>query len=376
METQPLTAKKNTPVETQPLTEKKKSPVKWIVIGLVAAIALFFGIRYWIVNSHYESTDNAQLDATIIPVRSSVQGYVRQVLFEDNKAVKKGQLLLSIDDVDPKARQAQAEAALQNAKANLQALRSSARGGQQSAQASALSSQSVRFGIQSAQARQSQAQEDLNRVQNLFKEGAATRAQLEASQTALDVAKAQTAAATSQYQSSAAQSGGAFSQAASQVSQVSLAEAMVRQREAELILANTQLGYTQVQAPANGIVSKKAVDPGQYIQIGRPICSIVDKDGLWVTANFKETQMEDLRLGQEVEIEVDAFPGVALQGKVVSFGGATGAKFSLLPPDNATGNFIKVTQRVPVRIAITGYPKDKSELLLPGLSVFVKVRVK
>ncbi len=363
-------------METQPVIEKKKSPVKWIVISLLIAVALFFGIRYWIENSHYESTDNAQLDATIIPVRSSVQGYVRQVLFQDNLLVKKGQLLVSIDDIDPKARQAQAEAALQNAKSNLQALRSSARGGQQTAQASALSSQSVRFGIQSAQARQSQAQEDLNRVQNLFKEGAATRSQLEASQTALDVAKAQTSAATSQYQSSAAQSGGAFSQAASQVSQVSLAEALVRQREAELILANTQLSYTQVPAPANGIVSKKAVDPGQYIQIGTPICSVVDKDGLWVTANFKETQMEYLRLGQEVDIELDAFPGVKLKGKVESFGGATGAKFSLLPPDNATGNFIKVTQRVPVRIAITEYPKDRNEVLLPGLSVFVKVRVK
>lgn len=355
--------------------QKKKSPLRWVIIGAVAIIALFFGIRYWIVSSTYSNTDNAQLDAAITPIRSSVQGYIKQIYFNDNDVVKKGQLLITIDDTDPKAKLAQAEAALQNARANVQSLRSSARAGRQNAQASASSSDAVRQNIAVAGVRETKAAADFQRIDNMFKGGAATKAQYDAARAELDLAKAQSAAARSQYQSAENQSGGALSQVEAQVSQVTLSEALVRQREAELVLAKTQVGYTQVFAPCNGIVSKKSVEPGQYIQVGQPLCSTVDQDKLWVTANFKETQMNDLRIGQDVEIDLDAYPGAPLHGKVESFGGATGAKFSLLPPDNATGNFVKVTQRVPVRIAISGYPKNK-EVLVPGLSAFVKVKIK
>ena len=363
-------------METQPLIAKKKSPVRFIIIGLIVAIGLFFGIRYLIESSHYESTDNAQIDGTIIPIRSSIAGYVQKVNFKDNDAIKKGQLLVTIDDADPRAKQAQAQAALQYAQSNIGTLQSTARAVQQNAQATVSSSASLRANIESAQARLAQAQADYTRSQNLFKEGAATRSQLDASQASLDVARAGVTSANSQYQSSTVQSGGAFTQAIAQGRQVGTAEALVRQRQAELDLANTSLSYTQITSPANGNVSKKAVDPGQYITVGTPIASVVDKDDMWLTANFKETQLENMRLGQEVEIELDAYPGVKMKGKVESFGSATGARFSLLPADNATGNFVKVTQRIPVRIAITEYPKDKVEILVPGLSAYVKVRVK
>jgi membrane fusion protein, multidrug efflux system len=363
-------------MESQPTVQKKRNPVRLIIILAVVAVALFFGIRYLIESSHYETTDNAQLDGTIIPIRSSIGGFVTSVKFEDNNTVKKGQLLVTIDDADPKAKQAQAEAALQYAQSNIGALQTTAQASQQNAQATVSNAASLQANIASAQARQTQAQADYDRANNLFKEGATTRAQLDAAQAALDVARAQVTSAQNAYRASTVQSGGAFSQASAQGRQVNLAQALVRQREAELILANTQVAYTQVTSPANGIISKKSVDPGQFISVGSPIASIVDKDDLWVTANFKETQMENIRVGQEVEIELDAYPGLKVTGQVESIGGATGARFSLLPPDNATGNFVKVTQRVPVRIKITGYPKDKAEVLLPGLSTFVRVRVK
>lgn len=363
-------------MESQPSVQKKKSPVRLIIILALVVIALFFGIRYLINSANYETTDNAQLDGTIIPIRSSIGGFVTSVKFEDNNTIKKGQLLVTIDDADPKAKQAQAEAALQYAQSNIGAAQTTAQASQQNAQATVSSSASLQANITTAQARQTQAQSDYDRANNLFKEGAATKAQLDAAQAALDVAKSQVQAALSQYQASRVQSGGAFSQATAQGRQVNLAQALVRQREAELVLANTQVAYTQVTSPANGIISKKAVDPGQFISVGTPIASIVDKDNLWITANFKETQMENIRVGQAVDIELDAYPGLKVKGQVESIGGATGAKFSLLPPDNATGNFVKVTQRIPVRIKITEYPKYKSDLLLPGLSSFVKVKVK
>src|ERR1700733_9374568 len=141
---------------------------------------------------------------------------------------------------------------------------------------------------------------------------------------------------------------------------------MVKQREAELALSKTQLNNTIITAPFDGLVSKKSVEVGQYLQLGTPICSAVDITNLYVTANFKETQIEDIRPGQEVKIKADAFPKAKIKGVMQSVAGATGAKFSLLPPDNSTGNFVKVTQRVPLRINVTEYPKEMAGVLFPG----------
>ena len=154
-----------------------------------------------------------------------------------------------------------------------------------------------------------------------------------------------------------------------------MAKAEIKQREAELILAKKQLSYATVIAPCNGIVSKRAIQQGQYVSSGQSLCVVIDNEHCWVSANFKETQLEKIKIGSEVEIELDAYPDLKLTGKVESYSGATGAKFSLLPADNATGNFIKITQRFPIRISIDNFPKDKATELFPGLSVFVKVKV-
>lgn len=355
---------------------KKKSKKKLFLITGVFSLILIITLIFWIRSIGFESTDNAQLDANIIPIRTSVSGYIKTIHFKDNEHVKKGQLLITIDDTDLKARVAQSQAALENAKANLLSVKNNAHAVSQNADAASLSSESVQQNINSAKAKLKKSDDDFKRIENMFNAKAATPAQYEASKADLDISKAQFDGAVNQYKSAAAQSQGVHSQAEAQQAQITLAEALVNQREAELVLSQTQLDYASVKSPCDGIVSKRAVEEGQYITIGQPLCSTIDNGNLWITANFKETQLKKLKPGQKVEIKLDAYPGIEMKGIVESFVGATGAKFSLLPPDNATGNFIKVTQRVPVRIAITDYSKDKADILFPGLSAFVEVTVK
>lgn len=365
--------------EEKPVAEnppKKKNNRRKIIMIVLFAVIAFIGVKYFIIGSSSEGTDNAQLDGDIVPVRTSVPGYVKEILFKDNQVVKKGQVLITIDETDLKAKLAQAEAALENAKANLMSVKSSAQYYNLNANASSFSSEASGQNVASAKARLTKAEEDYKRTKNLFDAKAATQAQLDASKADYDVAKAQYDVANSQYRSSSAMAKGVFSQAEAQQAMISLAQATIKQREAELLLAQTQLDYATVKAPCDGIVSKRAIESGQYLSVGAPLCSVIDTKNIWVTANFKETQLRKIRPGQEVKIKVDAFPDLKIKGVVESFTGATGAKFSLLPPDNATGNFVKVTQRVPVRIKITEMDKKDAELLLPGLSVYAEVETK
>ena len=356
--------------------EEKKSKKKLVIISAVLGTILTIGIIYFIISANYESTDNAQIDADIVPIKSSVSGYIKYIKFKDNQQVKKGDTLVIIDDTDLKTRVAQSEAALENAKANLISVQNNASASSENADASALSSSSVQQNINSAKARLTKSQGDYKRAENMFAAKAATQAQLDAAKADLDVAQAQYDGAVSQFKSSSAQSQGVRSQAEAQKAQISLAEAMVKQREAELILAKTQLSYSIVLSPCDGIATRRAVEVGQYITMAQPLCSAIDNSHLWVTANFKETQVRKIKIGQTVNIKIDAFPDIKITGKVESYIGATGAKFSLLPPDNSTGNFVKIVQRVPVRIDLTDVPKEAISVLYPGLSVFAEVNVK
>ncbi len=357
-------------------TPEKKSKKKLIIISTVLSVILIIGIIYFIISANYESTDNAQLDADIVSVKSSVQGYIKSIRFKDNQQVKKGDTLIIIDDTDLKTRVAQAEAALENAKANLLSVKSNANASSENANASSLSSSSVQQTITSANARLTKSKADFKRMENMLAAKAATQAQYDAAKADLDVAQAQYDGAVSQYKSASAQSQGVHSQAEAQGGQIALAAAMVKQREAELILANIQLVHANILAPCDGIVTRRAVEVGQYITIAQPLCSTIDNSHLWVTANFKETQVKKIKIGQTVDVKIDAFPDIKITGKVDSYIGATGAKFSLLPPDNSTGNFVKIIQRIPIRIELTDIPKESINSLYPGLSVFVEVKVK
>ncbi|MCW3084276.1 MAG: secretion protein HlyD family protein [Bacteroidetes bacterium] len=355
---------------------EKKSKKRLVIISSILGVVLIIGIIYFVISAGYESTDNAQLDADIVPIKASVSGYIKTIHFKDNEHVKKGQLLITIDDVDLKAHLAQAEAALENAKANLLSVKSNANASTENANASSLNSFSVQQSIVSAKARLTKAEADFKRTENMFNAKAATQSQYDGAKADLDVATAQYDAAQNQFKSAAAQSQGIRSQAEAQQSQITLAEAMVKQREAELALAAKQLDYATIESPCDGIVTRRAVEEGQFITIAQPLCSTIDNTHLWITANFKETQVEDIKPGQTVDIKIDAFPNLKIKGVVQSYIGATGAKFSLLPPDNSTGNFVKIIQRVPVRIDITELPKENIDMLYPGLSAFVEVKVK
>lgn len=355
---------------------EKKSKKKLIIISGVLSTILIIAIIYFVRSANYESTDNAQIDADIVPIKSSVSGYIKAIKFKDNQPIKKGDTLIIIDDTDLKTRVAQAEAALENAKANLLSVKNNANASSENADASALTSASVQQNINSAKAKLTKSKADYKRVENMFAAKAATQAQLDAAKADLDVSQAQYDGAINQYKSASAQSQGVRSQAEGQKAQITLAEAMVKQREAELILAKTQLGYSIILSPCDGIVTRRAVEAGQYITIAQPLCSTIDNSHLWVTANFKETQVKKIKIGQAVDIKLDAFPDIKITGKVESYIGATGAKFSLLPPDNSTGNFVKIVQRVPVRIELTDFPKEAAAIMYPGLSVFAEVNVK
>lgn len=355
----------------QPKKRISRPVVLTLIILVLAGIGA--GLYFYINNSKHETTDNAQLDGTIVSVRTSVTGFVKEVHFQDNQHVKKGDTLLIIDDKDYRARVAQAKAQLASAQSQVGIIRTATQAATQGATASAGNAQAMRQNVLTAQTRLNKSKGDLARIQNMFKDEAATQQQLDNSNAEVATAEAQYQLAVEQQRVLQTQAGGAQLSAQSQGQQINTTNALIAQRQAELDLAQNQLNNTVIVAPFDAVISKKSVEIGQLLQAGQPICSAVSTSDLWVTANFKETQLKRMEVGQPVRVQVDAYD-LALSGKVESFGGATGSRFSLLPPDNATGNFVKITQRVPVRIHLDN-PETSGRMLTPGMSVAVDVHV-
>jgi membrane fusion protein (multidrug efflux system) len=351
----------------------KKNSGKILIIAAVLIVITGITIAYWIKSKSYETTDNAQLDCNIIPIRSVVAAYVRSIGFTDNEHVKKDQVLIVLDTTEIKARFNQAEAALEIANLKLASAKNRATASVESASAGDLTAESYEQSIISAKANLEKAQSAYNRTSDLLKIKGATQEQFESAEANLSIAKADYTKAINMHKSSSSTSMGLKLMAKSDQSQINLAEEQIEQCKADLLLAQRQLDYAIVRAPCDGIVSKRSVEEGQYISVGQNLCAVVENENMWVTANVKETQLKNLKVGQQVKIKVDAYPNLGLTGKIESFSGATGAKYSLLPPDNSTGNFIKIIQRIPVKISITELPKDKSWILFPGMSVFVRV---
>ena len=355
-------------------TNKKGGSVKLIIAAIILIIAGISGFLYWQHAQHHESTNNAQLDATIISVRSGASGFVKEVRFADNQSVKKGDTLVIIDYIDYKAKVMQARALLKSAESQTGISKSSAQAAMQNASASTQTTSSLQNNINSAQAKVTKSQKELDRLEKMFSEGAATQQQLDAASAENESAHALLELAKGQYQAALTQSSSSLSTAQAQEAQISVASSIVQQRIAELDLAESQLANCVIVAPFDGIISKKNVEVGQLLQMGQPICSAVEINNLWVIANFKETQLNKIRIGQKVTVKLDAYKDLKLSGVIESFSAATGAKFSLLPPDNATGNFVKVTQRVGVKIKL-----DSVDIthyyLTPGLSASVDVEI-
>jgi membrane fusion protein (multidrug efflux system) len=339
-------------------TKKKPNKVVPIILGVLLLGGLIFGIKEYIYYGKHIDTDDAQIDGDISPVVARVGGYVDSIMFEENTHVNKGQPLVKIDDRDYKVRLEQAEAAQVGASAGINV-------GESQISTTAANSASARAQVVSAAARLEKIQKDYQRYANLVKDGSITQQQFDQAKADLDVARAAYNAAKDEYRA-------AQQQIATSRSQLKVTNTGVSQRKVDIDYAKLQLTYTNVKAPASGIVSKKNVQVGQLVQAGQTLFSIVNDNSIYVTANFKETQLDEMKNGQKVDIEADAYPDLKLEGSVYNFSPATGAKFSLLPPDNATGNFVKVVQRVPVKIKINGSKEDLSKLR-PGMSVKVSV---
>jgi membrane fusion protein (multidrug efflux system) len=347
--------------EIQHEEKKKPNRVIPIVLGVLLIAGLIFGVKEYIYSTKHEDTDDAQVDADISPVVARVGGYVDSIFFEDNQHVDKGQELVKIDARDYNVKLEQAQAAQQGAGASIGV-------GESQIYSTAANAASAKAQVTSAAARLEKMQKDYARYANLIKDGSITQQQFDQSKSDLQVARANYQAAVDQYKAAQQQVG-------TTRKQLKVTNTGVNQRQADVDFAKLQLTYTNIKAPASGITSKKNVQLGQLVQAGQTLFSVVNDNSLYVTANFKETQLEHLRNGQKVKIEVDAYPDLELEGTVYNFSPATGARFSLLPPDNATGNFVKVVQRVPVKIKINGN-KETMDKLRAGMSVNVSVSIK
>lgn len=340
---------------------KKKNKVLPIVLVVLIIIGTIFGFKEYRYSTTHIDTDDAQIDGDISPVVARVGGYVKDINFEENTKVNQDQILVTLDDRDYKIKLEQAQAGQVGANAGV---------GVSQAQivATAANTSIAKANIEAAKVKLNLAQKEFERYANLIKDGAVT-------QQAFDEAKAQKETAQANYTAAVDQYNATVKQVGATESQLSVSNSGVTQHQSDVDFAKLQLSYTEIKAPATGIVSKKNIQKGQLIQPGQSLFAIVDNNSLFVTANFKETQLQKLKAGLKVKVYVDAYPNEEIDGEVYNFAPITGAKGSLLPPDNATGNFVKVVQRVPVKIKLQAKDKAFLERLRPGMSVKVSVSI-
>ena len=397
---------------------------RWRIGAIVVVALILVAGFFWLRSRGKESTDDAQVDGHITQIAPRVGGTVTKVHVTNNQAVKAGEVLVELDPRDYQVALERAKADLADAVANASAARTgvpiarvetssgvnTASGGVQQAEAGVAGAdreiQVAQSNLVSAQARlrekeatATRAARDVERLRGLVQKDEISQQQFDAAVAQADAARAASDGAKSEVTAAqggiavaeqrAASARGAVAQAraglanartAPQQLQViearaNSADARVRQAEAALQQAQLNVEYTAVKAPSGGVVSRKLVEPGQVVQAGQPLMALVDLLDVWVTANFKETQLVKMRAGQKAVIEVDALGGKEFSGHIDSISAATGAKFSLLPPENASGNYVKVVQRVPVRIFFEP-GQDPEHLLRPGMSVMPTVLIR
>jgi membrane fusion protein, multidrug efflux system len=364
-----------TPETTVPAPKKKSSKGFIIVLALLVIAGAWFGISKWQHGKHHEETDDAQIEANISPVIPRVAGYVKEVRVKDNQLVKKGDTLLLLDDRDLTLRVLQAEAALVTAKSNLGAAESNTNAARASIASTHAGVSTIDAQIEAAKVNLMRASQDYDRYANLIKDHSITQQQFEVASAAKQSAEKQVQILEQQRNQVNQQTNTVASQSNATSSQVGVAGSIIKQREVEVAEAKLNLSYTAVVAQESGLVSKVNVQGGQFIQAGQSLFSIVISNDIWVVANFKETQFEKMKIGQKVTVHVDAFPNHNFEATLTSFSPATGSKFSLLPPDNSSGNFVKVVQRLPVKIEFNVTEQTLVKQLIPGMNVTVDVHI-
>jgi membrane fusion protein (multidrug efflux system) len=382
-----------------------------IILAVVLVLVVAVSLGLWWRSTYSEDTDDAQVNGHLIQVSARIQGQVAKVYVDENQVVKAGDVIAELDPADYQVAVENAQAALASAEANAAAANvnvpitsvnagsnlSSADANLSGSQAAVSQAQqqleSAQATVAQAQANATKAQADLDRYKPLVEKDVISKQQFDAAVAAADAAKAQLSAARHSEQAAQdgvhvareratqAQAGVKYAetgpqQVAAQSARAKQALAQVQQAKAQLDQAKLNLSYTKIVAPTAGIITRKSLEINQNVAAGQNLLTLVSLEGLWVTANFKETQLKHMAAGQEVEIDADA-TGKTYHGKITQIGGATGSVLSLFPPENATGNYVKVVQRLPVRIDFTNLAnEDTNHALRPGLSVEPKVRVK
>ena len=337
---------------------KKQANIRKVVISILLVVALYFGGKKVVFSITHETTDNAQIETSIVPVLTRIGGYVKTIAIKDYDSVGQNQLVAEIDD-------AELQMQLEEQKADLQQSTAEVSNAKAQLDNAILSLKNNKGVIDLRTIKQKKSTNDLTRDQNLFKEQAITKKQLEETEYQLssanqELSNAQTELATANNKITVLKEN------------VNRALAMIDMKKTKIKETELKLSYTKIITPSAGKIGKKNINIGQFVQAGTPLFSIVNDSSYWIVANFKESQLESLQEGKKVNIRVDAYSDLAVEGTILSLSDATGAKFSLLPPDNSSGNFIKVTQRIPVKIAINNQAAFKNKLRA-GMSVFITV---
>jgi len=368
----------NNAPQVEQAADKKKTNKKFAIgFGAILIVGAVFGFYKYNESQKHEDTDDAQISSRISPVIPRVGGFITEVRVKDNQMVKKGDTLIVLDNQDYLVKLEEAEARLISAQSNVGVANAGESVTQNNVVSTQANTNTIDAQIESAKVNLWRAQKDFERYQNLIKDHSITQQQFEQTeatyliaQKQLDVLKAQKNAASKQTAAVAAQSN-------INRGQIAVANASIAQAQAGVAAAKLNLSYTVITAAVDGHVGTVNIQPGQLVNAGQSLFQIIPDDQKWVVANFKETQLTKMKVGQHVTVEVDAYPGEKIEGTITSFSPATGAKTSLLPPDNASGNFVKTVQRVPVRIDFASNSnKELLNRLSSGMNVFVDVHLK
>ena len=362
--------------ENEESSPKKRSKVFIIILIVMILLGGWYGITKYLESQSHEETDDAQIEADIIPIRPRVSGYVKEVRIKDNQRVHKGDTLIILDDRDLKINLLQAEAALSTAESNVNASRANTHAARTSIATSREGVSTIDAQIAASKVTLTRATQDYNRYANLIQDHSITEQQFEQAQAAKELAERQLDVLEQQKNQASSQTNVVSTQSKATAQTIEVAESIVKQKEVEVEDAKLKLSYTIITAPEDGLVSRVNVQEGQLLQMGQSTFNIVRSKNIWVVANFKETQYSKMRPGQKVTVNADAFPKHDFEAVLSSFSPATGAKFSLLPPDNASGNFVKVVQRLPVKIEFTDPSVSLISRLRPGMNVDVDVHLK
>ena len=347
--------------EVMPPPPRKRGHRRKVLIAAVAALILLAAavFYYHVCIAPYESTDDAFVDGYVTLISPRVPGQVTRLLVTDNQEVKKDDVLVEIDPRDY-------EASLAQAKADLAAAQSQSDQSQAQVKVSEARVAQAQAAVTAAEAEARRATDDLKRYESVESKAV--------SESAIDLAQAQARSANANLEAARSQTNAAEAEVTLSEAGVETATAAVQQAEAKLQQAGLNLSYTKIIAPLDGRITARTVQPGNYVQPGQALLALVPKD-VWVVANFKETQLTYMKPGQPVELSVDAYPNRKFKGKVDSLQAGTGARFSLLPPENAVGNYVKVVQRIPVKIVFDEEMPTNLDIA-PGMSVEPEVRVK